>query len=390
MRATILVIDSFGIGALPDAKDYGDEGANTALHILEANPEKRWPVLQSLGLGNASQILGPNLPGCEAVPTPKASYGVMKEASPGKDTTTGHWEIAGMILDRPFHTFSPEYPSFPKELVDAFTKKTGLEILGNKAASGTVIINELGEEHLKTGKPICYTSADSVFQIAAHEDVIPVDKLYKLCEVARTLCDDYGVARVIARPFIGQVGNFTRTSGRHDYSIALPGISLGEHLQSHEIHTTAVGKINDIFAETGFDESFPDKGNEKCIARTKELLNRKEWERELLFVNLVDTDMIYGHRRDPQGYFESVRETDTWLGKVIEELPQGDVLIITGDHGCDPTFKGSDHTREFVPLLWFEKGKGGNNLGIRSTFADVAQSLCQYFGIPGMPKGKAI
>ncbi|WP_028973053.1 phosphopentomutase [Spirochaeta cellobiosiphila] len=390
MRATILVIDSFGIGAMPDADKYGDVGANTALHILESNQGKSWPTLKKLGLGNASQVLGPNLPGCEAVASPLASYGVMSEKSPGKDTTTGHWEIAGMPLEKAFYTFPPEYPSFPDKLIAVFKERTGLDILGNKAASGTVIINELGEEHMKTGKPICYTSADSVFQIAAHEDIISVEELYKLCEITRELCNEYGIARVIARPFIGSPGNFTRTAGRHDYSIALPSISLGEHLQNNGVKTIAVGKISDIFAGIGFDNSYPDKGNPACLARTKELLDHDSDDNEFVFVNLVDTDMVYGHRRDPIGYYESVKATDDWLADIVDNLPDGDVLIITGDHGCDPTYKGSDHTREFVPLLWLNKTEAGQNLGIRTSFSDIAQSLCKYYGIPSMKTGKAI
>lgn len=389
MRATILVIDSMGIGAMPDAEEYGDAGANTTLHTLQAVPGGSWPHLQKLGLGNASQVFGPNLPGCEAVANPLASFGVMKEASPGKDTTTGHWELAGMPLTKPFSTFPPEYPSFPKELVEAFKDETGLDILGNKAASGTVIIEELGEEHMKSGKPICYTSADSVFQIAAHEDIISVEELYKLCEIARRLCDPYQVARVIARPFVGEPGSFSRTARRHDYSIALPGISLGEHLGAHGINTVAVGKIYDIFAETGFAENYPDKGNPACLDRTEELLKREIQGNELVFVNLVDTDMIYGHRRNPQGYYDSVKETDKRIGEYLKTMALGDVLIITGDHGCDPTHKGSDHTRELVPLLWYQKGQHGKNLGIRSSFSDLAASLCVYFGIPSMNKGSS-
>lgn len=389
MRAVVLVIDSFGIGALPDADKYGDIGANTALHISEkASGGAKWPNLCKLGLGNASMLLGNELKGCPPADKPLASFGVMAEASPGKDTTTGHWELAGIILDKAFPVFPAEYPSFPAELTDAFEKETGLKILGNKAASGTAIIDELGEEHMRTGYPICYTSADSVFQIAAHEKIIPVEELYSICEAARKICDPYMVGRVIARPFEGEPGSFTRTSRRHDYSIALPEESILDHLRAQGVKTTGVGKIGDIFNLQGIDETWPDKGNEACIERLAGLLKNPAPENgEFIFVNLVDTDMIYGHRRDVQGYHDAVAAVDQALPGLMELLDEGDLLAVTADHGCDPAFRGTDHTREYVPLLWYLKGESGQEFGIRSSFTDLAQSLTAFFNVNPFKKG---
>ena len=388
MRATVLVIDSFGIGELPDAAEYGDKGANTALHISSNIPGGAgWPNLQALGLGNASMLLGNELPGCPAVPKPLASYGVMNESSPGKDTTTGHWELAGIVLDRPFPVFPPDYPSFPEELVDAFKRETGRDILGNKAASGTAIIEELGEEHMKTGSPICYTSADSVFQIAAHEQIIPIDELYRICETTRSLCDPYMVGRVIARPFEGQPGAFKRTSRRHDYSIALPGESVLDHLRANGVKTIAVGKIGDIFNQQGIDKSWPDKGNRACIERTLELMSVAESSDEFIFVNLVDTDMIYGHRRDIQGYHDAVQAIDESLSEMMALMHEGDLLAVTADHGCDPSYRGTDHTREYVPVLYYIKGRDGIDLGIRNSFTDLPQSLTSFFGVEPFKRG---
>ena len=391
MRATILVIDSFGIGELPDAAEYGDVGSNTALHICEKVEGPLWPNMKKLGLGNASQLLGNVLPGCEAVDAPEALFGVMKEKSPGKDTTTGHWEMAGLELDKAFTQFPKEFPSFPEDLVSAFVEKTGCGgILGNKAASGTAIIEELGEEHLKTGYPICYTSADSVFQIAVHMEKYTIEELYKMCEIARELCDPLAVGRVIARPFDGKPGEFFRTKDRHDYSIALPGDSVLDHLQKNGVKTKAVGKIGSIFNESGIDDSYHDAGNPACIERTQKILSEKASGKEFVFVNLVDTDMVYGHRRDPKGYGDAVSVIDGILPGLMGDMASGDVLIITGDHGCDPAFKGTDHTREHVPLLWYQKGGKTGSVGIRESFADLSASLTEYFGVPAMPKGRSI
>lgn len=388
MRVTILVIDSFGIGEAPDADRYGDEGSNTALHICERIPGDKWPTLARLGLGNASLLLGNPLPGCPAAQAPAASYGVMVERSPGKDTTTGHWELAGIELARPFHTFPPDPPSFPAELLASFEREIGCGTLGNRAASGTVIIEELGEEHLRTHFPIVYTSSDSVFQIAAHEEVIPPPELYRMCAIARRLCDPYQVGRVIARPFVGRPGSFTRTPGRRDFSIALPERSLLDYLNEAGVKTIGVGKIGDIFNEQGILESHHDKGNPACLDRTVELLRRPASPGgELIFVNLVDTDMVYGHRRDVRGYFDAVSGIDAKLGEMLTLLAPGDLLVVSADHGCDPTYRGSDHTREHVPLLVYRAGHRGMSLGVRQGFSDLARTVAELFGASGPSRG---
>lgn len=386
-KAMVVVIDSFGIGSLPDAEQYGDVGSNTAKHICEQT-RVQWSNLQALGLGNASLLAEGELRGCESVATPLATHGIMKEKSPGKDTTTGHWEMAGIVLDEPFSVFSQQYPSFPEELVQEFCKRAGVGgILGNKASSGTEIIAEFGEEHERTGWPICYTSADSVFQIAANTAVIPLQELYRECEIARELCDAYQIGRVIARPFVGTAGNYTRTRDRHDFSIALPQQSILDHLQKSGIRTQAVGKIGSIFNESGITDSFHDSGNPACIERMLALAKQEQDEDRFIFINLVDTDMLYGHRRDVKGYAEAVNRIDEAVGMLMEELKEGDLLVITGDHGCDPTYAGTDHTREFVPLLWYEKGAEPRNIGIRESFSDMSQSICSFFGVKPMRHG---
>ena len=388
MKITLLVIDSFGIGELPDAAAYGDTGANTALHICEQIPGGKWPNLKRLGLGNASKILGPDLPGCEAVAEPLASYGVMAERSPGKDTTTGHWELSGLVLDKPFPTFPPEYPSFPAELIKAFEIRTGRGVLGNCAASGTVIIQELGNEHRATGKPIVYTSSDSVFQIAAHEEVIGVEELYRICKIARELCDEYQIARVIARPFAGSSGAYTRTEGRRDFSLPPVGKTVLDLLSEHGVQTVGVGKIGDIFGEQGIELSYHDKGNAACLARTLALLKEDGGRDRFIFINLVDTDMIYGHRRDVAGYMKAVSAIDAALPGLMKATEDDDVLVISADHGCDPTFTGTDHTREYVPLLWYAPGRVPANLGIRKQFCDVARTVCDAYGLEERTAGE--
>jgi phosphopentomutase len=319
----------------------------------------------------------------------------MRERSPGKDTTTGHWEMAGIILDKAFPVFPSGFPSFPEKLVRDFVRNTGVPgILGNKAASGTAIIEELGEEHLNTGKPICYTSADSVFQIAAHSEIFPIKELYRLCEAARRLCDEYNVGRVIARPFDGKPGSFRRTPERHDWSIELPGPTLLDHLRSGGVETVAVGKIGSIFNEQGIDISHHDSGNPACLKRTLEIAGEKSDRNRFVFVNLVDTDMIYGHRRDPQGYHDAVAAIDSVLPDLESHLDTGDIIAITGDHGCDPTFKGTDHTREHVPVLLRQAGFPAkraekNQIGIRRTFADLSATVHEAFGIVPAGPGKS-
>jgi phosphopentomutase len=388
MQAIVLVIDSFGVGALPDANLYGDVGANTALHICQAFPEKKWAVLQSLGFGNSAQLLGHKLLGCESISGPLASFGVMEARSPGKDTTTGHWELAGIVLDQPFHTFPKDFPSFPEKLIKEFQKLTGYKILGNKSASGIAIIDELGAKHMNGDGIIVYTSADSVLQIAAHEKIVPVKELYEICEIARNLCDPYNVGRVIARPFVGSPGQFERTSSRKDFSMSVPRPTILDKLQTNGITTIGIGKIGDIFKEQGLDQSFHDKGNAACLTRTLDIIKDNEKKDQLLFINLVDTDMLFGHRRDIKGYHDAVQQIDDKLSLIMKAMSEEDLLIITADHGCDPGFKGTDHTREYAPLLVYQKGVGAKNLGIRGSFSDVAQSLASFFGIRAMDHGK--
>jgi phosphopentomutase len=305
----------------------------------------------------------------------------MAERSRGKDTTTGHWELAGIVSEHGFHLFPPSYPSFPPELTARFEQATGYELIGNRAVSGTAIIEELGSEQMGGGKVIGYTSADSVMQIAAHEDVISPEALYRICEKARTICDDYRVARVIARPFTGRPGAFTRTPNRRDFSIDLPGPSVLDRLQKGGVETVGVGKIGDIFNHQGLSRSYPDKGNAQCLRRVEELLREERASGQLIFVNLVDTDMLHGHRRDPVGYYRAMQEIDEALTGIIGLLSEPDMLIIAADHGCDPGYPGTDHTREYVPLLILRPGRAGRSLGIRTSFCDVAATLSGFFNI---------
>ena len=311
----------------------------------------------------------------------------MKEKSPGKDTTTGHWELAGLELTEAFTVLPSEYPSFPEKLLEDLMRESGRGVLGNKAASGTAIIDELGVEHMETGKLIVYTSGDSVLQIAAHEDIVPLDELYNICAKARILCDPYTLGRVIARPFVGKPGDFTRTKGRKDYSIKYNGESLFDYLKKNGVNTVGVGKIGDIFVERGINDSYHDKGNPACIKRTEELLAGPAKGNEFIFVNYVDTDMNFGHRRDPIGYCKAVEEVDEHLDRLLDILGEDDLLIVTADHGCDPTFRGTDHTREHIPLLVYRKGTKPVDLGIRDQFSDVAASISDFLGVPGFPKG---
>lgn len=387
MRGVILIIDAFGIGSAPDAGDYNDTGAHTLRSAAEARGsggQVQWPTLLALGLGNSATLTGPPVAGCPPVEHPEASYGVMAPASRGKDTTTGHWEIAGIIMQQGFHLFPPDYPSFPPELVARFERETGFTLIGNRAVSGTAIIEELGEVHLQGGGLICYTSADSVFQIAAHEEVVPLAQLYQTCLIARRICDDYGIARVIARPFTGEPGNFTRTAGRHDYSIDLPGPSMLDMLRGRGVETVGIGKIGDIFNQQGLAVSHPDKGNGNCLRRLQQLLEEGGSAPQLIFVNLVDTDMLYGHRRDAEGYYRAIEEIDIELEGLLSRLADDDFLIISADHGCDPKFRGTDHTREYVPLLFYQRSRKPAGLGIRASFADLAATVCSLYGVEGV------
>ena len=370
MRALVLVLDSVGIGGAPDAASYGDEGANTLGHILEKAPALQLPALESLGLPE----LVPAHRSHRSYTTYRGSYGRMQEVSAGKDTTTGHWEIAGVILEEPFATFD----RFPDELVRSIERDAGVQFIGNYAQSGTTILAELGAEHVRTGKPILYTSADSVLQVAAHEQVIRIDRLYDICTVARQHADRFRIGRVIARPFTGPDGNFSRTSRRHDFSIQPPRTIL--NAISEQGHAVAgVGKISDIFAGQGVTESFPTDGNAEGMQRVSEM-----WETigsGLIFVNLVDFDMLYGHRRNVAGYASALAQFDEWLGYFLPKITPQDLVIITADHGNDPTYQGSDHTREQVPLFVLQNGEA-KSLGVRETYADVAATLAVYFELP--------
>lgn len=373
MKVVLIVLDSAGIGALPDAEQYGDAGSNTLGNCSRAVGGLKMPHMGKLGLGLLTDIAG-----VPPVDEPAACYGKMAERSPGKDTTTGHWEIAGIILDRPF----PVYPDgFPPEIIEPFKDRIGRDILGNKAASGTAIIEELGELHMRTGKPIVYTSADSVFQIAAHEEVIPLDELYRICRVARELLTGrHAVGRVIARPFVGSPGSFQRTANRHDYSLKPPAPSVLNLLKDNGLEVVAVGKINDIFAGEGITRSVHTIGNADGVNKTLELM--REDFNGLIFTNLVDFDQKFGHRNDPRGYAGALEEFDSRVPDLIEALHPADVLLITADHGCDPTTTSTDHSREFVPLLVFgHQLKKGVNLGTRSSFSDVAATVARIFGL---------
>ncbi|MGB0370406.1 MAG: phosphopentomutase [Opitutales bacterium] len=373
-RSIIWVIDSFGCGALPDAEAYGDVGSNTGLHICDAVGGAQWPHLKAAGLGNAVGLLKQAWSGVDAVGAPGFSYGVMAEASPGKDTTTGHWELAGVTLEKSLHVFPQSGPAFPEWLLEKVCAEFGCEILGNESASGTEIISRLGAEHLRTGDPIFYTSADPVVQIAAHEDLWPIERLYHLCSFVREAVDPLNVGRVIARPFEGREGSFKRTPRRRDFSMPVPGDTLMDDLQRRGIETIGVGKIGNIFNERGFDASYPEKGNPACIDKTLALLDAPAEKSQFLFVNLVDTDQEFGHRRDPQGYHDAVAAIDAMIPRVLDRLGPDDQFIITADHGCDPTFRGTDHTREYVPLLIWSS-EPTRNLGVRPSFAYVAEQV---------------
>jgi phosphopentomutase len=373
-RVILIVLDSVGIGELPDAELYNDKGSNTLKNLSIAVDGLVLPVLKTLGLGNIED----GIIGVPAVTYPSACFGKMQEASKGKDTIIGHWEIAGIISKEPF----PVYPEgFPAEIIDKFTAAIGRDILWNKPASGTYIIQKLGEEHIKTGYPIVYTSADSVFQIAAHEDVISLSELYNMCKIARQiLTGKHNVARVIARPFIGSKGNFKRTHNRKDFSIAPPVPTILDYIQSAGYQTIGIGKIWDIFAGKGITQSFITEDNIHGINQTIECINQ-EFD-GIIFTNLIDFDTRWGHRNDIWGYKSALEEFDNMLPEIIDTMQDTDILFITADHGCDPTTPSTDHSREYVPLLVYGKNiRHGINLGIRDTFADIAQTIADIFDI---------
>ncbi len=368
-RVIWIVLDSVGIGAMPDAASYGDEGSDTLGNIARQRP-LHLPNLTRLGLGNIKPLVG--LP---PVAQPSGAYGKCALASPGKDTTTGHWEMAGILLDKPF----PLFPQgFPPAIIDAFEQRTGRKVLGNKAASGTEILKELGEEHMHTGKPIVYTSADSVFQIAAHEAVVPLPELYRMCEAAREILhgpDEVG--RVIARPFEGEPGHFTRTANRKDFAVPPPSGMLLDQLADRAIPVYSIGKIADIFLNRGITTSVKTKSNADGMARTIEAMVLQK--NGLIFVNLVDFDQQFGHRNDVEGYASALEAVDAWLPSLT--LAEGDLLILTADHGCDPTTPSTDHSREYTPLLVSGPHvQSGIHLGTRATLADIGQTVADVFG----------
>lgn len=373
-RICFIVLDSVGIGALPDAPEFGDEGAHTLGHILEKVPHMKLPNMQKLGLGNIAEI-----PPLDPVDKPQAYYGKMKEVSAGKDTMTGHWELMGLKIDTPFNT----YPDgFPQDLITEFEKQTGRKVICNKPASGTEVLDEYGEEQMKTGAWIVYTSADSVFQIAAHEDIIPLEELYKACKIARklTLAPEHSVGRVIARPYVGTPGAFKRTSNRHDYAVKPPEPTVMNALHSAGYDVIAVGKINDIFDGEGVTEAYPTKSNEHGIEVTTQQLGRDF--NGLLFTNLVDFDSLYGHRRDPEGYAGALEVFDQELPKIMERISEEDLLIISADHGNDPIHRGTDHTREYVPVLIYSPAlkQPGDTIGVRETYSDLGATISDNFG----------
>ncbi|MFP7169464.1 phosphopentomutase [Terribacillus sp. FSL K6-0262] len=373
-RVFLIVMDSVGIGEAPDAEAFGDKGADTLGHIAAYRKGLKMPNMASLGLGNIREVEG-----IQAAAQPKAFYTKMQEASNGKDTMTGHWEIMGLRIDQPFRTF-PD--GFPDALLDELKQRTGRGIIGNKPASGTEILDELGEKHMESGDMIVYTSADSVLQIAAHEDIIPLDELYEICEIARelTLDDPYMVGRIIARPFIGEPGAFERTSNRHDYALKPFGRTTMNSLQNANFDVIALGKISDIYDGEGVTKAIRTKDNEDGM--TKIVESMEEDFTGISFLNLVDFDAKYGHRRDPEGYAQALEDFDKRLPEVLDRLKEDDLLIITADHGNDPVHHGTDHTREYVPLIVYHTGsEQGEELPLRNTFADIAATIADNFGI---------
>lgn len=371
-RAVIVVADSMGCGEMPDSAKYGDAGADTLGHIAESAGLKI-PNLQKMGLANIHPLKG-----VEPEQNPSAAYARVAELSNGKDTTTGHWEIAGIITEKAF----PTYPEgFPADLMAEFERETGKGTIGNYPASGTQIIADLGEEHMKTGKLIVYTSADSVFQIAAHEEIVPIADLYRYCEIARRILKgDHPVSRVIARPFVGTPGNFTRTENRRDYALQPPTDTLLDVLKANGKTVIGVGKIEDIFCHRGLTDSYHTGNNHAGLDKLEELL-KADTGSGLIFVNLVDFDMLYGHRRNPEGYRDAIEYMDAFIPRLTAAMRDDDALIITADHGCDPCHTGSDHTREHVPLLWYSKGVKGGHLGNLRSYADISATILDLFGI---------
>lgn len=380
-KVILMVMDSAGVGAMPDASRFSDEGSDTIGNIIRKRGRLNIPNLISLGLGNIDGVKIPYR--CEE---PIGCYGKAAEAFDGKDTTGGHWEIAGLVLDKPF----PTYPNgFPREVIQEFERKIGRKTLCNRPASGTEIIRELGDEHVRTGYPIVYTSADSVFQIAAHEEVIPIEQLYEMCRIARELLTgEHNVGRVIARPFLGTSGNYTRTKNRKDFSVVPPRDTVLDYIQKNGMTVFGIGKIEDIFANKGITRSNHTTSNEDGVAATLDAMD--ENFDGLIFTNLVDFDMLYGHRNDVEGYAQALERFDLRIPRILERMGEEDLLIITADHGCDPTTPSTDHSREYIPILVFGKRiTGGVDLGIRHSFSDIAATVAEYLSIFSFPYGKS-
>jgi phosphopentomutase len=378
-RAIVLILDGVGIGALPDAAKYGDEGSNTLVNLAERCDGLRLPALEKLGLGNITQIKG-----IERVASPSACFGKMAEKSPGKDSTSGHWELCGVILEKAFPTFPH---GFPSDIIAAFEKEIGHRILGNIPASGTEIIKRLGETHIRGKKPIVYTSADSVFQIACHTDVFGIEELYSFCKTARALLQgEYGVARVIARPFAGTAPDFYRTKDRRDFSMAPPEPTLLDIASQNGIKVTVIGKVDDLFNHRGFEKSYHSVNNLECVDLLLAVM--RENEETLIVANFVQFDMDWGHRNDVEGFRNGLIEMDEGIDRIIKNAREGDLIFITADHGNDPTTPSTDHSREHVPLLVHRKAMIGYDLGTRETFADLAKTTANYFGIEGIRHGE--
>ena len=379
-RLFLIVLDSVGVGEAPDAAQFGDEGSNTMRAAVEAGADL--PNLRRLGLFNMD-----GMDWAEPEEAPIGAFGRMQEASMGKDTTIGHWEIAGVVSPKPLPTFPN---GFPPEIISNYEKLTGRKVICNKPYSGTQLLLDYGREHVETGALMVYTSADSVFQVAAHEEIVPIEELYHDCELAREmLTGDYAVGRVIARPFVGEYPNYTRTARRHDYSLQPPRDTMLNNLADAGFECIGVGKISDIFAGSGITQQIRTQNNTDGIAKTLDLMEN-DFE-GICFVNLVDFDMVYGHRNDAPGYARALMEFDQALPKIMEQMGEDDLLIITADHGCDPSTPSTDHSREYTPMLaWSKKIRPGANLGTRTTFADIGATVLEYFGLENRTDGQSV
>ncbi|WP_462172367.1 phosphopentomutase [Pseudoalteromonas xiamenensis] len=393
-RAIILMADSLGIGAAPDAEQFGDVGANTLAHLLAAYKAEKQvalslPNLSRLGLMDACEAAGKETCEISDRQAPIGAYGYAKELSSGKDTPSGHWEMAGVPVLFDWGYFPNTTPCFPQEFVDELCKRAGIPgILGNCHASGTTILEQLGEEHVKTGMPICYTSVDSVFQVAAHEETFGLEKLYQVCEIARALLDDLNIGRVIARPFLGSSkADFARTGNRRDFSVLPPAPTVLDKLAEAGGEVVSIGKISDIYAHQGITQKFKAPGLENLLAKTSEVMDLIT-DNAIIFTNLVDFDEKFGHRRNAVGYAEALKTFDDYLPTILGKMRDDDLLIITADHGCDPTAAGTDHTREYVPVVAYVKGMQPVALGERETFADIGQTLAQWFNLSALEYGE--